>query len=249
MLVDTHSHLFNEYYDDIQAVLDRAESAGVTKVICAADTIKTCKEVIEHSKEYPNYYFCLGIHPENVDEDLNELEKLIEENKDNPKFVAIGEIGLDYYWTKDNKDKQKELFEYQLKLAEKYNKPVIVHSREATLDTQEILSKYNLIVDIHCFSGSKETMEIYLKRGYYFGVGGVFTFKNSNLKDIIKEIPLENILLETDAPYLAPVPHRGESNEPAYIRDIALYLADIKDISFEEVEDKISKNAIKIFHI
>ena len=249
MLVDTHSHIFKEYYENIQDVLDRASTNGVTKVVVATDTIASCYEVIENSKKFDNYYFCLGIHPENVDEDLNELTKLIEENLDNPKFVGIGEIGLDYYWTKDNKEKQIEIFEYQLKLAEKYNKPVVVHSREATKDTQDILEKYNVIVDIHCFSGSKETADIYIKRGYFIGVGGVFTFKNSNLKDVIKNIPLDNILLETDSPYLAPVPHRGNTNEPAYIRDIAEYLASIKEIPFEDIENKTSKNATKIFHI
>jgi TatD DNase family protein len=249
MLVDTHSHIFKEYYENIQDVLDRASANGVNKVVVATDTIASCYEVIENSKKFDNYYFCLGIHPENIDEDLNELTKLIEENLDNPKFVGIGEIGLDYYWTKDNKEKQIEIFDYQLKLAEKYNKPVVVHSREATKDTQDILEKYNLVVDIHCFSGSKETADIYIKRGYYIGVGGVFTFKNSNLKDVIKNIPLDNILLETDSPYLAPVPHRGNPNEPAYIRDIAEYLASIKEIPFEDIENKTSKNATKIFHI
>ena len=249
MLIDTHCHLFNEYYDDIQGVLDRAANNGVEKVVVAADNIASCYEVIENSKKYDNYYFCLGIHPEEVNDSLEELTKIIEDNINNPKFVAIGEIGLDYYWTKDNKQKQIEIFEYQLKLAEKYNKPVIVHSREATKDTEDILAKYNVVVDIHCFSGSLETAKIYIKRGYYIGVGGVLTFKNSNLKDIIKEIPLDNILLETDSPYLSPVPHRGETNEPAYIRDIGEYLASIKNITLEDVKNKTTKNATKIFHI
>lgn len=249
MLVDTHTHIFNDYYDDIQGVLDRAKANGVEKIICAADNIKTCMEVIENSKKYDNYYFCLGIHPENVDDDKDELLRLIEESLDNPKFVAVGEIGLDYYWTKDNKEKQIELFEYQLKLAEKYNKPVVVHSREATKDTIDILDKYNLNVDIHCFSGSKETAEIYTKKGYYLGIGGVLTFKNSKLKEIIKNIPLENLLLETDAPFLSPEPHRGETNESSYVLDIAKYLADVKNVSLEEVEQKTTKNAIKIFLI
>ena len=250
MLVDTHSHLFNEYYDNIQEVLDRAKANGIEKVVVAADNIKSCYEVIENSKKYDNYYYCLGIHPEDIDDSLEELSKIIEDNIDDPKFVAIGEIGLDYYWTKDNKEKQIEVFEYQLKLAEKYNKPVIIHSREATKDTIDLLKKYpEVIGDIHCFSGSLETAREYIKMGYYIGVGGVVTFKNANLKDVIKDIPLENLLLETDAPYLAPVPHRGESNEPAYIKDIAEYLASIKNIDIKEVEDKTSKNATKIFHI
>ncbi|MBR6073359.1 MAG: TatD family hydrolase [Bacilli bacterium] len=249
MLVDTHAHLFNEYYDDIQGILDKAKSKGIDKVIVAADNIKTCYEVIEHAKDYDNYYFCLGIHPENVDDSIDELKQIIEDNKDNPKFVGIGEIGLDYYWTKDNKEKQKELFEEQLKIAEQYNKPVVVHSREATKDTIDILDKYKLTVDIHCFSGSKETAEIYTKKGYYLGIGGVITFKNANLKDVIKDVPLENLLLETDSPFLTPEPYRGESNDSSHVYEVAKFLANLKGVSIEEVEQKTSQNATKIFSI
>ena len=248
-MIDTHAHLFNEYYDDIQGILDKAKSKGIDKVIVAADNIKTCYEVIEHAKEYDNYYFCLGIHPENVDDSLDELKQIIEDNKDNPKFVGIGEIGLDYYWTKDNKEKQKELFEEQLKIAEQYNKPVVVHSREATKDTIDILDKYKLTVDIHCFSGSKETAEIYTKKGYYLGIGGVITFKNANLKDVIKDIPLENLLLETDSPFLTPEPYRGETNDSSYVYEVAEFLANLKGVSIEEMEQKTTQNATKIFSI
>ena len=248
-MIDTHAHLFNEYYDDIQGILDKAKSKGIDKVIVAADNIKTCYEVIEHAKEYDNYYFCVGIHPENVDDSLDELKKIIEDNKDNPKFVGIGEIGLDYYWTKDNKEKQKELFEEQLKIAEQYNKPVVVHSREATKDTIDILDKYKLTVDIHCFSGSKETAEIYIKKGYYLGIGGVITFKNANLKEVIKDIPLENLLLETDSPFLTPEPYRGETNDSSHVYEVAEFLANLKGVSIEEIEQKTTQNAIKIFSI
>ena len=249
MLIDTHAHLFNEYYDDIQAVLDRALSNGVDKVVVAADNIKSCYEVIENSKKYSNYYYCLGIHPEDVDDDKEELLKIIEDNIDDPKFVAIGEIGLDYYWVKDNKEKQKELFEYQLKIAEKYNKPVVVHNREATKDILDILDKYRLVVDIHCFSGSKETADICIKRGYYLGVGGVITFKNSKFKDVIINIPLDNLLLETDSPYLTPEPNRGKTNEPAYVKDIAEFLAQVKNTEKSDILTKTTKNATKIFNI
>ena len=249
MLVDTHAHVLKESYNDIEEVINRAKQNGVDIVISSAYDIKSCYEVIENSKKYDGYYFTLGIHPENVDDDINELIRIIEDNKDNPKFVAIGEIGLDYYWTKDNKEKQIEVFEKQLELAEKYNKPVVVHSREATKDTEEILSKYNLEVDIHCFSGSLETAKIYIKRGYYIGVGGVLTFRNSNLKDIVKEIPIDNILLETDSPYLTPEPNRGKTNEPAYVKDVAEYLSMVKDTVLSDIVTKTTKNARKIFHI
>jgi TatD DNase family protein len=250
MLIDTHSHIFKEYYDNIEAVLNRAKENGVEKVVVAADNIKSCYEVIENSKKYNNYYFCLGIHPEDVDDDFSELVKIIEENKDNPKFVAIGEIGLDYYWTKDTKEKQLALLEEQLKLADKYNKPVIIHSREATKDTIDTLKKYpNVIGDIHCFSGSLETAQIYLKMGFYIGVGGVITFKNANIKDVIKEIPLDRLLLETDSPFLAPVPKRGETNEPANVKYVAEFLAELKEIELEELSKITESNVNTLFKI
>ena len=192
----------------------------------------------------------LSIHPENVDEDLNELDKIIEENKDNKKFIAIGEIGLDYYWTKDTKERQHEILRHQLALAEKYNKPVIIHSREATKDTIDILKEFpNVKGDIHCFSGSLETAEIYIKMGYYIGVGGVLTFKNANIKDVIVKLPMERLLLETDSPFLAPTPKRGETNEPANIPLIAEFLANIKGISVEEVSKQTEENVNKLFNI
>ena len=248
-MIDTHAHLFNEYYDNIEEVLLRAKENGIDKVVVAADNISSCYEVIENSKKYDNYYYCLGIHPEDLDDDLSELERIICDNIDDPKFVAIGEIGLDYYYTKENKEKQIEVFRYQLELAKKYNKPVVVHSREATKDITDILGEYDLVVDIHCFSGSKETADIYIKRGYYLGVGGVITFKNASIKNVIKDIPLDNLLLETDSPYLSPEPNRGKTNEPANVKYIADFISNLKGIDLEEIKDKTSKNATKIFHI
>ena len=250
MFTDSHSHITKEFYDDIDKVIQNAKNNGVHRIIVDADTIESCYEILELTKRYDNVYVCLGIHPENIDEDLNELDRIIEENKDNKKFIAIGEIGLDYYWTKETKERQQEMLRHQLALADKYNKPVIIHSREATKDTIDILKEFpNVKGDIHCFSGSLETAEIYIKMGYYIGVGGVLTFKNANIKDVIVKLPLDRLLLETDSPFLAPTPKRGETNEPANIPLIADFLADLKGISVEEVSKQTEENVNKLFNI
>ena len=250
MFTDTHAHIFNEFYDNIDEVISNAHKNGIDRIIVDADNIKSCYEVLELADKYDEVYCCLGIHPEEVDDDIEELKRIIEDNKDNPKFIAIGEIGLDYYWTKDTKEKQLALLEEQLKLAEKYNKPVIIHSREATKDTIDTLKKYpNVIGDIHCFSGSLETAQIYLKMGYYIGVGGVITFKNANIKDVIKEIPLDRLLLETDSPFLAPVPKRGETNEPANVKYVAEFIAELKEIELEELSKITESNINTLFKI
>ena len=152
-----------------------------------------------------------------------------------------------YYWTNDNKDKQKELFEYQLKLAEKVNKPVVIHNREATQDTIDILGKYNVTGVIHSFSGSYETACIFIKKGFLIGSNGVITFKNCNLKDVVSKLELSNIVLETDSPYLTPVPYRGKRNDPTKVMDIARFIAELKGISLEELSKEINGNLNRLF--
>ena len=192
-------------------------------------------------------YGAIGIHPEYVDNYTKEDLFFIEKNLTNKKIVAIGEIGLDYHYTKDNKEKQIELFESQLKLAEKYNKPVIVHSREATKDTIDTLKKYKVKGVIHSFSGSFETACIYIKMGFLLGVNGVITFKNANIKEVYERIPLHNIVLETDSPYLAPVPYRGKKNEPANILVIAEFLASLYGVSISYLSEVTNENIARIF--
>lgn len=247
MLTDSHLHLFKEYFDDIDKVINDAKKNKVCRYISNADNITSCHEMLDLSKKYVDVYIALGIHPENVDDDINEFESLLEENINNKKIVAIGEIGLDYYYTKDNKDKQIDLFDKQLNLAEKYNLPVIIHSREATLDTINTLKKHKCSGVIHCFSGSLETAREYIKLGFSIGVGGVMTFKNSKIDNIIKDIPLESIVLETDSPYLTPEPYRKYKNEPKYILTIAEYLANLKGITLEEVMVVTENNINRIY--
>lgn len=247
MLTDTHCHLFREYFDNIDDVLLNAKNNKVNRYINNATNLKNCREVIEISKNYKDVYYSLGIHPDSVDDNLEELRQLVIDNLDDDKFVAIGEIGLDYYYGKENKERQIEVFEYQLALAEEFNLPVIVHSREATQDTLDCIKKYKIKGSLHCFNGSLEIAKEYIKLGFYFGVNGVITFKNSKIDEVIKEIPLNRILLETDTPYLTPEPFRKYSNEPKYILVIAEYLANLYQISLEEVMTITEENISNLF--
>ena len=192
-------------------------------------------------------YGALGIHPETVDDySLDDIE-FIKNNLSNEKIVAIGEIGLDYHYTKENKDEQIKLLEMQLSLAEEYNLPVIIHSRDATEDTINTLKKFNCRGTIHSFSGSLETAKIYIKMGYLLGVNGVITFKNCNIKDVIKEVGLDNIVLETDSPYLTPVPYRGMQNNPSHILDIAKFVSELYNVSLEELSYRTNENIKRMY--
>jgi len=249
MFTDSHCHLYNEYYDDIDDILKLSKENGVIRYINNGCNSSTNKEVLEKISKYKNMYGTLGIHPEYVNTYTKEDINFIKNNLDNEKIIAIGEIGLDYYYTKENKNEQIELFEIQLKLAKEKNMPVIVHSREATLDTLTILKKYNVKGLIHSFSGSLETAKEYIKMGYLIGVNGVITFKNSNIKEVIKEIPLEYLVLETDSPYLTPMPFRGKQNNPSHILDIAKFVAELKSISIDDLEKITNNNLKRIFKI
>jgi TatD DNase family protein len=246
MLIDTHLHLANEDYD-IDKVIKEANNNNVKILILGGTDKNDNIDNIKLSKKYKNVFLTFGYHPESADEikneDYNLLEKQIKDNLN--KTVAIGEIGLDYYHDKANKKKQITMFKKQIELAKKYNLPVVIHSREATEDTYNVLKDSNIKGIIHCFSGSLETAKKYIKLGFLLGIGGVVTFKNSNLKDVIKEIDLKNIVLETDSPYLSP--NRGEKNEPKNIKIIAEYIANIKEITLEQVEKITTENAKNIF--
>lgn len=249
MFTDTHCHIYKEYYENIDEVLKNAKKSNVNRMINNGCDKKSNEEVLELTQKYKNIYGAIGIHPENVEEYTKEDLKHIEENIKNKKIIAIGEIGLDYHYTKENKKSQKELLESQLKIAEHYHLPVIIHSREATEDTINTLKKYKVTGVIHSFSGSLETAKIYIKMGYLLGINGVITFKNSKLKEVIKEIPLDNIILETDSPYLTPEPFRGKRNEPARIHEIAKFICELKDISLDELARITNDNIKRIFDI
>ena len=249
MFVDTHCHIYDEYYDDIEKVLKKIKDNNIGKIINNGCDAKSNIEVLKKVSSYDFMYGALGIHPESVLDYKKEDIDFIEKHLNDEKIVAIGEIGLDYHYGKENKEAQISLFEEQLKLAEKYNKPVIIHSRDATLDTIETIKKYKVRGVIHSFSGSLETANIYLKLGFLLGVNGVITFKNCNLKEVIKEIPLEKIVLETDSPYLTPVPFRGERNDSSHINEIAEFVASLKGVSMEHLANITNENIHQVFDI
>ena len=249
MFTDTHCHIYKEYYEEIEKIIENAKENQVNRMINNGCNNTSNKEVLNLIQKYDCMFGALGIHPESVDTYKEEELKFLEENLNNPKVIAIGEIGLDYHYTKENKDAQKKLFEDQLKIAEKHHLPVIIHSREATEDTINTLKKYKVTGVIHSFSGSLETAKIYIKMGYLLGINGVITFKNSKLKEVIKEISLENIILETDSPYLTPEPFRGKQNEPARILDIAKFICELKGICLKDLARITNDNVKQIFDI
>ena len=247
MYIDTHCHLSMEDYLDIDKVIEENKDALVEKIVVSGCSRESIEEVMDLKDKYDMVYVTIGYHPEYADtvteSDLDYLKSLLGEKK----VVGIGEIGLDYHYTKENKDKQIWLFEEQLKIADAFNLPVVIHSRDATMDTINTLKKYKVKGIIHCFSGSLETANIYISMGFLLGIGGVVTFKNSKLKDVVKEVSLESIVLETDSPYLTPVPFRGKINSSKYLEYIANFIADIKNISVEELAEITSKNASSLF--
>lgn len=247
MFVDTHCHIFKSDYDNIDEVLNNASNNNIGYIINNGSNNNYNKEVIELIRKYDNMYGAIGIHPEEVDNyNLDDIE-FIKKNLSNEKIVAIGEIGLDYHYTKENKDEQIKLLEMQLELAEKYNIPVIIHSRDATEDTINTLKKFNCRGTIHSFSGSLETAKIYIKMGYLLGVNGVITFKNCNIKDVIKEVGLDSIVLETDSPYLTPVPYRGMQNNPSHILDVAKFVSELYNVSLEEISYRTNGNIKRMY--
>lgn len=249
MYYDSHCHIYKEYYDDIPSLMQELEYNNIKFVINNGCDKNSNIEVIELISKYNFMYGAIGIHPEAVNSCTDADLKYIEDHLSDKKIIAIGEIGLDYHYGKEDKEKQIRLFEKQLKLAEKYNMPVIVHSRDATLDTINCLKKYKVKGIIHSFSGSYETASIYIKMGFLLGINGVITFKNANLKDVIKRIGLEHVTIETDSPYLAPHPYRGTKNSPKNVIVIVDFLADLFKTTAQEVENITSNNISKIFDI
>ena len=247
MLIDTHCHLFKEDYENLDEIINNMPGIMIT----AGTNDETNLEVIELVSKYPNVYGVLGIHPEEVDNVTDKSFKIIEENLGNPKIVGIGEIGLDYYWVKDNKEKQQELFIKQLDLASKYNKTVVIHSRESANDTYNILSNYKGLKKIlHCYSSSLEMAYEFIKIGCIFGIGGTLTFKNNKkLQEIVSKLDLSNFVLETDSPYLTPEPFRGHKNEPKNVLYVAEKISEIKNIDVEKTLEITSKTAFAQFDL
>ena len=250
MFIDTHMHIGDDFGIEPDLYVKNASDAQVEVLIasfCEKDDIMLSTKFVE---KYKNLYACIGYHPEVsnkiVEKDYEILEEMV---KNNPKIVAIGEIGLDYYWNKDNKDKQREVFCKQLEIAEKLKLPVVIHSRDSINETYEILKKYKVSGVIHCFSGSLEMAKKFISLGFLLGIGGVVTFKNSKLFEVIEKLELTNIVLETDSPYLTPEPNRGKTNESSNIFYIAQKIAEIKNIPLENVAKITTENAIRTYDL
>ena len=245
-MIDTHCHIFKEYYNNIDDIINKACQNGVDKMIVNGTNLENNKDILKLTEKYDSIYIALGFQPEDIDNNTRDNYSIITDNID--KIVAIGEIGLDYYNGPQDKEKQIKIFEEQLALAEKYNKPVIIHTRNAHRDTIASLNKYPKVKGIiHCFSEGLNEAKEYISLGFYLGIGGIVTFKNSDLSKVLEHIDLSHIVLETDSPYLAPVPLRGKVNEPSNLIYIAQKISEIKGISAEEVSKITTNNANQIF--
>lgn len=251
-MIDTHTHINCIEEISVEDIIKNALDKGVEKLIVPAAYPTDIEVVKDLAQKYENVYGLLGVHPSEVKGWNDDLIDKIKEYSKSSKIVGIGEIGLDYYWDKSFNDLQKEVFIKQIKLANELNFPISVHDREAHKDTFDILTEYNKnsAVVMHCFSGSVEFMKECVKQGWYIAIGGVVTFKKTiKMKEVAKEVPLDKLLLETDAPYLTPVPYRGKTNQPAYVKYVAEEIASIRGISFEEVDEITTQNAKKVFSL
>ena len=253
MIFDSHAHYDSEQFEkDREEVLSSMQENGVGTIVnCAADW-DSVTEVVDLANEYPFVYAAVGLHPDEVGCLDEERFAYLKEQCQKEKVVAVGEIGLDYYWEKESHELQKQWFIRQLALARELDLPVIIHSRDAAADTLEIMQRYaqGLRGVIHCFSYSKELAREYVKMGFFIGIGGVVTFKNGKkLKEIVEETSLRQILLETDCPYLAPVPYRGKRNSSLYLPYVAQEIASLKGISYEEVVAQTEQNGKRLFRI
>lgn len=252
---DSHCHLGDAAFkDDLEAVYGRALEKGVTRVLVLGWDLTSSREAVELSKRFEGVYAGVGFHPENLEDVSDDALKEIEALAANEKVVAIGEIGLDYHWFKDPEPrlKQKEWFIKQIELANRLELPISVHARDASGDTLEILTKHpaKFGAVLHCYSGSVETLKSFSKLGYYFGFDGPITYKNAiEPKECVKACPLDRLLVETDSPYLSPVPLRGTRNEPSNIPHIVSAMADLRGISVEEMSEHLNRNFEELFHV
>ena len=246
-LIDTHAHIDMLDYDKTMALMSEY---GVKKAIIPSVEVATLDKVMEIALKNENLYAMIGIFPSEVKTYTPKVEEKLRNLAKNPKIKAVGEIGLDYYWDKSFVDLQKEVFVKQIKLANELNLPIVVHDREAHKDSFDLLKEYNKGSNVlfHCFSGSVEFMQECVKQGWYIAIGGVVTFKNAiKMKDVAKTVPIEYLVLETDSPYLTPVPFRGKENSPAYVKYVAEEVANLRAMPVNEIIDITTNNAERFF--
>lgn len=246
-MIDTHSHI--DMLKNPDSSIKKSIEAGVDKIVVPSSSPDNFDSVIKLCDKYDEIFGAIGVHPEDASKfDEKTADLIYKLAKSNKKIVAIGEIGLDYYWDKTLKEKQKEILRTQIEIALNLNLPVLIHDREAHEDTYDILTETGIKkVILHCFSGSVEFAKKCINRGWLIGIGGIVTFKNARkIKEVVKNIPLESIVLETDAPYLTPHPFRGEENSPEFLQFIAREIANLKDTAFEHI-DKVTAQTAKDF--
>ena len=248
MIIDTHCHIYGSEMENAEEIIEKAAENGIQLILNGTDPQSNI-EVLELSSRHDNVHAALGYLYPFADEVSEKEIDLLDMQLKNNDVVAVGEIGLDYYYGKDDKDKQIEVFRKQLEIAQDLKLPVVIHSRDATEDTIRILKEYNVKGVIHSFSGSYETAKIYLSMGFKLGINGVITFKNCNLKDVYSRLSVNDIMLETDSPYLTPVPFRGKRNEPSHIKEIAEFVANIYNVSVGELAVITNNNVKEIFDI
>ena len=252
MIFESHAHYDDEAFDaDREELLKECRNQGIEYIVNVSSSLKSVETTLALAEQYPFIYGAVGIHPDEVGELNEETFAWLEQQCSHPKAVAVGEIGLDYYWDKENHEVQKYWFQRQLELAKKCRLPVIIHSREACADTLEEMKKAHtpeLRGVIHCFSYAPETAREYLEMGYYIGIGGVVTFKNAKkLKEVVKMLPLDRILLETDCPYLSPEPNRGKRNSSLNLPYVAAAIAELKGVETEDVIRITNENARNLY--
>ena len=254
MFIDTHAHLQDELLNDAQDVIQNAKNNNVQKIICSSYDLNSSIGAIKLSEKYDGVFATVGVHPENCEDYNDDVESELIKLCQNKKVIAIGEIGLDYHYSKQNKELQQKVFERQILLAEKVGLPVVIHTRDAMGDTLDIVRKYKSHFKkggvFHCFHGSKEVLDEICGLGFYVSYGGAITFKNANsLREIVYATPLDRILTETDCPYISPEPLRGTSNQPKNIPIIAQKISEIKNIPISELEKIMEINTKKIYNI
>ncbi|MGG1698769.1 TatD family hydrolase [Bacillus zhangzhouensis] len=254
MLFDTHAHLNAEQYnEDLEQVIERAKSEKVENIVVVGFDRPTITRAMELIEEYDFIYAAIGWHPVDAIDMTDEDLAWIKELSQHEKVVAIGEMGLDYYWDKSPKEVQKEVFRRQIALAKEVNLPIIIHNRDATEDVVTILKEEGAAVVggiMHCFTGSLEIAKACMEMNFYISFGGPVTFKNAKKpKEVVKDIPSDRLLIETDCPYLTPAPFRGKRNEPSYVKYIAEQIAELREMSFEELAELTTENAKKVFRI
>ena len=250
--IDTHAHLYSTpIKENIEGIMKNAIDNGIDTIIMPAIDSTSLEAMLEVEKTYPqNTIAMMGLHPCSVKENVKEELAIIEAQLQKRKFIAIGEIGLDYYWDKTFTTEQMHAFEIQMQWALDYKLPIAIHTRNAmgeTIEAVKPFAKKGLRGIFHCFSGSKESAEQIISMDFHLGLGGVLTYKNAGVAEAIKDIPMEWLVLETDAPYLSPVPYRGKTNEPSYMIQVAMKLAEIKNLPLHEIAEMTTSNAEKLF--